>query len=297
MKFFLQDKLIRAITNDGKIRAAASISTELVETARAKHNTAPTATAALGRALTAAIFLGLNLKGDDTVTLRIMGDGPLGAIVTQGNSNFEVRGYVQDPNVHLPPTSAGKLDVGKAVGNEGILYVTKTMGLKDSYTGSSSLVSGEIAEDIAYYLYKSEQTPAVVALGVLIDRDHTCIAAGGYFVQALPGANGGDLAAIEENIQGLPAVTDLIRNGCTEKGILEKVFGQTPFQVLGENKCSFSCGCNKERLEKILVSMGEEELKDMIEKDGQAELRCHFCNEYYNFSKEELLQLLNELRQ
>lgn len=291
----MHDKIIRAITSDGKIRAAACISTELVEAARSKHKTAPTATAALGRALTAAIFLGLNLKGEDTVTLRIMGDGPLGAIITQGNSNFEVRGYVQDPNVHLPATPEGKLDVGKAVGNEGLLYVTKTMGLKDPYTGSSSLVSGEIAEDIAYYLYKSEQTPAVVALGVLIDRDHTCIASGGYIVQALPGANEEDLAGIEQNIRGIPAVTELIRNGSSAYDILEKVFGNTPLNILGEEECTFSCKCSKERLEKILVSMGREELKDMIEHDGQAELRCHFCNEYYNFSREELETLLQEM--
>ncbi|QNB45983.1 Hsp33 family molecular chaperone HslO [Thermanaerosceptrum fracticalcis] len=292
----MHNRLIRAATRDGSIRAAACIATELVETARRCHETSPTATAALGRALIGTMFLGLNLKGEDTLTVRIFGDGPLGGIITQADANYSVRGYVQEPHVHLPPTSQGKLDVGRAVGKDGFIYVTKDLGLKEPYTGSSPLVSGEIAEDFAYFLHQSEQTPAVVALGVLIDRDHTCIAAGGYFIQAFPGAQEDTLAQLEKNIGEVPPVTNLIADGFQEVEILQKVFGNIPFEVLAEEDWRFLCRCGKERLEKILISLGPEELKDMLEKEQGAELRCHFCNKQYHFSREEIEALLEEIR-
>lgn len=287
--------LLRAVTKDGLIRSAACIATELVETARKKHNTAPTATAALGRALIANIFLALNLKNEDTVTMRVLGDGPLGAIITQADAYNNVRGYVQVPECHLPLTAAGKLDVGRAVGKEGFLYVTKDMGLSEPYTGCSTLLSGEIGEDVAYYLNQSEQTPAVVALGVLIDRDHTCLAAGGFFIQALPGAEEKDLLRLEENLQDISSVTSLIMEGLEPAGILQKVFGGIPLEILEQSSWQFSCRCSRERLERVLMGMGKKEIKDMLENDGQAELRCHFCSEYYNFSGEELMSLLREM--
>jgi len=292
----LKDSLLRVIAGNGTIRAAACVATELVETARLKHNTAPTATAALGRALIANIFLALNLKGDDVVTLRILGDGPLGAIITQADARHCVRGYVQEPDTHLPPTPEGKLDVGGAVGKNGMIYVTKDLGLKDPYTGCSELLSGEIGDDVAYYLNQSEQTPAVVAVGVLIDRDHSCIAAGGFFLQALPGAGDDVLQKLEENIKAIPSVTGLITAGLGPAEILAKVFGDIPLEILEEEKWQFACQCNRERLEKVLISLGEEELKAMLAEQGEAELRCHFCNEYYRFSKDELEELLNQAK-
>ncbi len=292
----MHNRLIRTATQDGSIRAAACIATELVETARHCHETSPTATAALGRALIGTMFLGLNLKGEDTLTVRIFGNGPLGGIITQADANYSVRGYVQEPHVHLPPTPQGKLDVGRAVGKEGFIYVTKDLGLKEPYTGSSPLVSGEIAEDFAYFLHQSEQTPAVVALGVLIDRDHTCIAAGGYFIQAFPGAKEETLLELEENIREVPPVTSLIADGFQEVEILQKVFGDIPFEVLAEEHWAFSCRCGKKRLEKVLISLGPEELKDMMDKEQGAALRCHFCNQQYRFSREEIGALLEEIR-
>ncbi|MDX9870845.1 MAG: Hsp33 family molecular chaperone HslO [Clostridia bacterium] len=291
----MKNKILRAATTDKTIRAAACVATELVETARQKHGAAPTATAALGRALIANIFLALDLKGDDLVTLRIIGDGPLGAIITQADARHMVRGYVQEADTHLPPTPQGKLDVGGAVGKNGFVYVTKDLSFGGPYTGCSALVSGEIGEDIALYLNQSEQTPAVVAVGVLIDTDHSCIAAGGFFLQALPGAADDVLAGLEEIIQGIPSVTQLIAGGLSPQDILEKVFGGVELEYLAEEEWSFDCGCNKERLEKLLISLGREELEDMLGKEGQAELRCHFCNERYFFDKTELERLLAEM--
>ncbi|MFY9174206.1 MAG: Hsp33 family molecular chaperone HslO [Peptococcia bacterium] len=289
----MKDKLIRATTMDGTVRAAACVATELVETARKQHNTAATATAALGRALIANIFLALNLKGEDVVTLRILGDGPLGGIITQADANCTVRGYVQEPNVQLDVNPQGKLDVGGAVGKNGFIYVTKDLGLKEPYTGCSELVTGEIGDDVAYYLNQSEQTPAVVGVGVLIDRDHSCLAAGGFFIQALPGAEIELLEHLERNIQDVTSVSKLIQEGITPEEMLVKVFGDIPYKILDEEVWSFSCNCNRPKLEGVLLSLGQAELEDMIEKDGQAELRCHFCNEKYNFSKEELQALLD----
>lgn len=291
----MTDRLIRAVTKDKTIRLAALLGTAMVETARKKHNTAPTATAALGRALMGTMFLGMNLKNEETLTMRILGNGPLGAIITQADANRTLRGYVQNPDCHLPATPEGKLDVGKAVGQDGIIYVTKDLSLKEPYTSSSPLVSGEIAEDIAYYLHQSEQTPVVLSLGVLVDVDHTCIAAGGFFIQALPGTDENILCQLEERLKNLPSVSSLIYDGVTPEGILERIFPNESLEIIDESTWVFSCKCSKERLEKVLISLGTEEIKDMIEKEGQAELRCHFCNEEYVFSREELRGILEAI--
>jgi molecular chaperone Hsp33 len=268
----------------------------LVEEARVRHNTTPTVTAALGRALIATIFLGLNLKGNDTLTVRIAGNGPLGGIITQADANKTVRGYVHNPQVDLPLNPIGKLDVGGAVGREGFVYVTKDLGLKEPYTGMSPILTGEIGDDIAHYLYQSEQTPAVVAVGVLIGRDRTCLAAGGFFIQALPGCEDKTLSQLEANLAQINSVTAMIQEGLNGQKILEKVFGEIPLKFLEESEWQFSCRCHKERLEEVLISLGEKEIADMLEKGQGAELRCHFCNEYYNFSKEDLERLHKEIR-
>lgn len=291
----MSNLLLRATTEDGTIRAAAAITTQLVEEARKRHNTAPTATAVLGRALTSNIFLGMNLKGMDTVTMRFLGDGPIGAVVTQANSKAQVRGYVQEPSCHLPLNNLGKLDVGSAVGKEGYLYVTKDLGLKKPYTGSCALSSGEIGDDVAQYLIQSEQTPAVVAVGVLVDTDNTCQAAGGFFVQALPGAKDETLSVLNDNVKKITSVTRLIADNMSCEQILQKVFGSLKLNILENETWEFACSCNKERIEKILISMGEEELKDMLMKEKGAELRCHFCNEVYQFTEKNLANLVEEI--
>lgn len=286
--------LLRGTTLDGRIRTAVAVTTELVEKARKSHNTTPTATAALGRAMIANIFLALNLKSRDTITMRIMGNGPLGTIITQGDAHHNVRGYVQNPSCHLPLNEKGKIDVGSAVGKEGFIYVTKDIGLKEPYTGCSTLVSGEIGDDVAYYLNQSEQTPAVVGVGVLIDRDYTCKAAGGFFIQAMPGVNLEDLQAIEKNVNNINSVTTLIEQGLGPEEILQSMLGAIKLANLSEERWNFSCTCNRNRTEKVLFSLGKEELQDMIEKNEGTELRCHFCNQLYTFTKEDLESIIRQ---
>mgnify|MGYP000961815921 CR=1 FL=1 len=293
----MSDIVLRTTTKDGLIRAAAAVTTELVKEAQTRHQLAPTATAALGRALTANIFLSLNLKGEDTVTVRYMGNGPLGAMITQADAEHNVRGYVQEPECHLPSTPQGKLDVGKAVGREGYIYVTKNMGLIEPYTGCCPLASGEIGDDVAAYLHQSEQTPAVVAVGVLVDVDGSCLAAGGFFIQALPGAPEDVLLRLEKNVRRISSVTRLIASGYQVEDLLQKVFGDIPLEPPAAEDCKFSCRCSRERLEKILLSMGKDELEDMIAKEKGAQLRCHFCNEVYFFTTEELQNLAGEIKQ
>lgn len=284
---------MKATGADNQIRAFAAISTNLVEEARKRHDTSPVATAALGRTLTGALLLGNTLKGDDTLTIRILGDGPLGGIIANANSKGEVRGYVQEPHVELPLKSAGKLDVGKAVG-KGFLYITKDLGLKEPYTGSSEIISGEIAEDLNYYLFKSEQTPSVVSLGVLVDVDRTVKASGGYIVQLMPGASEEIIGLIESNINKIDPVSTMIDNGLNAEEILTKVMEGLEIKILDKQEVDFQCKCSKERLEKVLISLGKEELKGMIEEQAGAELTCHFCSDVHNFNAEELEKLICE---
>lgn len=289
-----QDYVVRAVAEEALIKAFVARTTELCEQARKCHDTYPTATAALGRILTAACMQGMNLKGDDRLTIRIQGDGPLGQLIAVSRSNGRVKGYVSQPHVHLPLRADGKLDVGGAVG-KGMLYVSKDMGLKEPYTGSVPLVTGEIAEDLTHYYAVSEQTPSVVALGVLVDVDNSVKGAGGVLIQVMPGATEDLIVKLEQNIAGLPSVSNYFAEGYAPEELLGLVFEGLDYRILANQPLVFACDCSKANLERILISLGEEDLRYLCEEQEGAEVRCHYCNQSYRFTKEDIERLIREL--
>lgn len=292
----MNSTITRVIAADRQIKAVCIDGTQIVDEAVKRHGLYPVATAALGRTMMGALLLAANFKDNNSkLTVRVLGDGPLGGIVVTANGRFQVRGYVQEPQLELPLSKEGKLDVGRAVGKNGFLHVTKDLLLKEPYTGTSKLVSGEIGEDFAAYLYHSEQTPSVVALGVLVNPDGTVLSSGGILVQLLPNTDEKIIAKLEENIAMLEPVSRLMQQGLSIDKILMEMFlrGLNPVQ-LERQEARFLCECNKEKLEKTLISLGEKELVDIIEEQGRAELTCHFCNSQYVFTKVELKELLKE---
>jgi len=276
----MPDHLVRAIAAGGNVLGFAAVTTDTVEEARRRHRTAPTATAALGRTLAATVMLGAGLKDGQRLTVRVLGDGPLGGIVSEGNGRGEVRGYVQNPQVDLPLTPRRKLNVGAAVGR-GTLHVTKDVGLRYPYHGSVPLVSGEIGEDVAHYLVVSEQVPAVVALGVLVAPDQSVEAAGGFILQVLPGAPAQIPRYLEERVSHLPGVTHLVRRGGSAAELLSEALGDLDSRLLEEVPVAFRCGCSRQRVEGVLVAMGREEVSRLVEEEGQAEVICRFCGDRY----------------
>lgn len=285
----MKDHIIKATTTGG-VRAFAVVTTNLAEEARKRHDCYPVAAAGLGRTMTAALLLSANLKTNESITIRIAGDGPLGEIVADAHASGIVRGYVKNPHVDLP-LREGKLDVGAGVGS-GQLYVTRFTGLKQPFTGSSELVSGEIAEDITNYLFVSEQTPSSVGLGVLVEPDLTVGAAGGFMIQALPNADDEVLTQIEKNMMTMPPVSQLIKEGKDAAGIINMIFAGLPVTLHDEEGVSFMCPCSHERIEDVLVSLGAEEIYDIIKSDGQAEICCHFCGEKYHFNENDLQNVI-----
>jgi len=286
------DKVIRAIEKNGKIRIFGAITTELVDTASKIHNTSSVVSAALGRCLTANCMMGIMLKGEnETVSLQIKGDGPLTTIVTAGNCKGEVRGYVGNNFVELPLNDKGKLDVGKAVGN-GYLTVIRDLGLKEPYIGRVELQTGEIADDLTYYYASSEQVPSVIALGVLVDRDLSVKAAGGYIIQLMPQAEEEVILRLEENIKEITPITTLIDEGKSIEEILAIVL--KGFDILTTDTLTplYKCNCNRDKIQRAITSLGKEEIKDIIETDEQAELVCYYCNTKYLFDKNQLLDIL-----
>ena len=292
---FLQNKKGEIILKDYlvKVLAYAVRTTETVGEAQRRHNTWPTASAALGRTMTAGLMLGAMLKGEEKITIKIEGRGPLGIILVDANARGEVRGYVTNPQTHLAITESGKLDVGGAVGTDGTLRVVKDIGLRDYFTGQVPLVSGEIAEDFAYYLATSEQIPSSVGLGVLVNTDNSIQAAGGFMIQMLPGAEEQTISAIEERLKTIAPVSSMIQEGLTPEEILEQLLGPGEGQVLERMEVKFKCSCSRERIAGALASLGPEEIKKIIDEDDQAEAICHFCNKKYFFSREELEKMLN----
>ena len=288
----MEDYIIRATAADGAIRAFAVTSKNTVETARSLHNTSPVATAALGRLLSAAAMMGIMLKGEkDLLTLQIRGDGPLQGIVVSADSEANVKGYVFNPYVEVPHKYEGKLDVSKAIGN-GNISVIKDIGLKEPYCGQIELVSGEIAEDLTYYFAKSEQTPSAVGLGVLIDRDTTVMASGGFIIQLMPDADDEIAEKLEEKINRTPYVTTLLDMGYTPEDILKLILGDFNLEINEKKEMRFYCNCSRSRVEKALISLGKDELTKIIEEDKKAQLHCHFCNKEYNFNEDELREIL-----
>ena len=280
----MQDYWIRSVTEDGSVRAMAAVTTHTVDQARRRHATAPTATAALGRTLTAAGLLGSTLKDGQTVMVRVLGDGPLGGALAMGDASGGVRGYVANPDVHLPLTPTGKLDVGSAVGR-GTLHVTVDVGLRVPYHGSVPLVSGEIGEDLASYLVSSQQVPSVVALGVLVSPDQRVIAAGGLIVQVLPGADEGVTDYLDKRARLIPTVTSLISSGRTPEEIVEEALGDLPSRVIARQPVRFRCGCSVRKVRDVLVALGEREMRDLLEERGSIEVRCNFCGRRYEFGE------------
>ncbi len=289
-------KIYKAIDSQGLVRVFFVDSRDMVETARKIHNTSPVATAALGRTLTMTALIGSGMKDkEDTVSVFIKGDGPLGQIVTTANGNGAVKGYVANPAVHLPLKSNGKLDVGAAVG-KGSLSITMDLGLKEPYCGQVPLVTGEIAEDFTYYYAKSQQIPTAISLGVLVDRDYSVKRSGGLFVQLMPGCDDETAALIEKNVTELPSVTTMLEEGMTPDLIVTSVFAGLFFKYLDDDEYSYKCDCSREKIERALISLGEKELKNMIEEDHKAEVTCRFCPEVYKFTEFDLINLLNKAK-
>ena len=286
-----RDYMIRAIAADDQIRAFAVTSRDLVEEARRAHNTGPIATAALGRLMSGALMMSDMLKNEgDLLTLQVRGDGPLGGIVVTAGQDGTVKGYVFEPGVVLPPNASGHLNVGGAVGR-GTLTVIRDLDMKNTYTGQVELVSGEIAEDLTQYFAESEQIPSSVGLGVLMNRDNTVRAAGGFIVQAMPSCSDDVLVRLEESLRAFGMVTDYLREGHTPEEMLEEVLGGLGMRVTDKRPVRFACSCSRERVARVLVTLGKDELDGMIREGKPVELGCRFCGRKYTYSVGELAEL------
>lgn len=284
-------KLVRMISEDGTLTVMAADTTDIVARAEQIHQTTAVTSAALGRLLTAACFMGIVLKGkDNSVTVRLNGSGPAGSVIAASDSYGNVRGYISDPTVELPLNEKGKLDVAGAVGKEGTLTVMKDLGLKEPYIGQVPIASGEIAEDITSYYAISEQTPTVCALGVLVDTDLTIKRAGGFIIQLLPTAMDDTIDKVEECIQNIESVTVMLEKGMTPEEICRHVLKGFELEVLDEEEPVYLCNCSRERVEKALISTGREELEEMAQ-DATTQVTCHFCDKKYEFTSEQILAL------
>ena len=293
----MSDKLVRAITKDGMVKAAAVSTRSLTERARQIHKTLPVATAALGRSLAAASMMGNALKEDGaSVTLRIQGGGPLGQVLAVSDNQGNVRGTVGNPALDFPLRPDGKLDVGGAVGCDGTLTVIRDLHMKEPYIGSVALLGGEIAEDLAAYFVESEQIPTACGLGVLVDRDQSVLAAGGYLIQLLPGAGEDTIACVEGGVLAAGSVTGLLAEDPDPASLLRRVLSDFELDILEETPIEYRCDCSRARMERALISLGPDELRDMIEEQGQAELTCRFCDNVQRFSREQLEALLAGMR-
>lgn len=288
----MKDYIVRAMAADQQIRAFAVTSKELVETARKAHNTSPVATAALGRLLSAGAMMGVMMKGEkDLLTLQIKGSGPLGGVTVTADSKGNVKGYADHPEVILPPNAQGKLDVGGAVGI-GILNVIKDLGLKEPYNGSVELKTGEIGDDLTYYFAVSEQVPSSVGLGVLMNKDNTVRQAGGFIIQLMPFIDEKIVDRLEEKLAGVTSVTSMLDQGYTPEMILNELLGEFGVEFTDKMPAQFFCNCDKQRVEKALISVGRKSLNEMVQDGKTIEVNCHFCNSAYEFTVEELKDLI-----
>jgi molecular chaperone Hsp33 len=288
------DKLVRCITKDGNLVIMAADTTDMVEKAQQIHKTSAVASAALGRLLTASSLMGNMLKGEnDSLTLRLNGSGPCGTIIAVSDSSGNARGYVANPVVEIPLNSKGKLDVGGAVGKEGSLTVIKDLGLKEPYVGQIPIVSGEIAEDITNYYAVSEQIPTVCALGVLVDKNLSIKAAGGFIIQLLPTAQDDIIDAVERCIKGIPSVTEMISSGLSPEEICKRVLAEFELEVLDESVPLYKCNCSRKRVEKALISTGLKSLEELsLEKE--TEVCCQFCENKYIFTSDDIKKLMDD---
>ncbi len=285
-------KIVRTISEDGGIICCAIDSTDMVYRAEQIHTTSATVTAAMGRLMTAASIMGSMLKGEDnSVTLRIKADGPIGALIAVSDAKGNVKAYVENPVVEIPLNSYGKLDVSGAVGKDGMLYVIKDIGMKEPYIGQVPIVSGEIAEDITNYYATSEQTPSVCGLGVLVNPDLTVKSAVGFLVQLMPGVDDESIDKLENNINALEPVSKMLADGMTPEDIAFKVLDGFAPQVLDTFNASYKCDCSKERVERALISIGRDELLKMADEQPETSVECHFCDKVYKFTPDDLRKL------
>lgn len=289
----MSDKIIRAIARDAGIQITVAQTRDIVERARQIHKTLPVATAALGRTLTAASMIGDQLKSEDgSATIQVKGNGILGSIIAVSDSKGNVRGYLQNPAADLPLREDGKLAVGMAVG-AGYLMVIKDVGMKEPVTGTVALVSGEIAEDITRYFAESEQIPSACALGVLVDTDQSVRQAGGYLVQLMPNVTDEEIAQLEQGIAAAGSITTMLEQGNTPEEIARRVLSGFDVEILGQAPIAYQCNCGTEKVSRALISMGREELQNLITEEEKIEITCQFCDKIYQFSREQLQELLN----
>ena len=294
----MSDYLVKSLAFDGQIRAYAVDATETVSTAQKLHDTWSAASAALGRSLVGTLLLAsASLQGDETMTVKINGNGPVGGIVVDGNANGTVKGYVQNPHVHLPLNDKHKIDVKGAVGTEGFLAVTKDLGLKEPFTGQVPLVSGELGEDFTYYLAKSEQIPSSVGLSVFVNSDNSIETAGGFMIQVMPGAKEETISQIEKRLAEIPMVSEMMRDGKKPEDILNEILGAENVKVLDKMPVSYHCDCSRERFLGVLTSLPTDQLQEMADEDHGAEAVCHFCGKKYQFTEDEFRNIIKVKKQ
>ena len=293
----MSDRIVRAISSDGFVKAAAVCSRDLTERARQIHKTLPVGTAALGRTLAAASMMGNALKGQGaSLTLQIKGGGPLGTVLAVSDPEGNVRGYVTNPGVDIPLRADGKLDVGTAVGSEGTMTVIKDLQMKEPYVGTIDLMGGEIAEDVAAYFVESEQIPTACGLGVLVDRDQSVRAAGGYLIQLLPGADEDTIVKVEGGILAAGSVSAILDKDPDPEHLLRAVMSDFDIRILESSDVEYRCYCSRERVERALISLGAEELEGILREQGSCQLTCQFCDAVYEFSTGELQALIDGLK-
>ncbi|MHA2895362.1 redox-regulated molecular chaperone HslO [Bacillus cereus] len=291
----MKDYLVKALAFDGEVRAYSVRTTNTVSEAQRRHDTWRTASAALGRSLTAGTMMGAMLKGEQKLTIKVEGNGPIGPILVDAHANGDVRGYVTNPHVDFEGTEQGKLRVYQAVGTEGFVTVIKDIGMREPFIGQSPIVSGELGEDFTYYFAVSEQTPSSVGVGVLVNGDDSILAAGGFILQIMPGAQDETISFIEDRLQNIPPVSTLIEQGLSPEELLYAVLGEDKVKVLETMDVQFNCTCSRERIESVLISLGKTELEQVREEEEETEVHCHFCNERYKFSKEDITNLIENL--
>ena len=291
----MSDYLVKALAYEGFVRAYAVNATETIAEAQRRHDTWNTSSAALGRTMIGALMLGATLKGEDKMTVKIEGNGPAGAIVVDSNGKGEVKGYIKNPHISLPLNEVGKIDVRGAVGTEGMFTVIKDLGLKEPFSGQTPIVSGEIGEDFTYYLAVSEQIPSAVGVSVLVDTDDSIKTAGGFMIQIMPGASDEIIDQIEARLKETARISTLLDEGQTPEEILQKLLATDDVEFLETMSVQFKCDCSKEKFASAIITLGAEQIQELIDQDHGAEAVCAFCNNKYEYSEADLYELKHEL--
>lgn len=293
-KIKMEDYLVKALCYEGSIRAYAVCATNTISEAQKRHDTWSSSTAALGRTMVGALLLGATLKGDDKLTVKVQGNGPAGSIVVDSDGSGNTKGYLKNPHVSLTLNESGKIDVRGAVGTEGIFTVIKDLGLKETFSGQTPIVSGEIGEDFTYFMAVSEQIPSAIGLSVLVDTDESVKAAGGFMIQVMPGADEKTIDFIEQRLQEVPMISRLIDEGESPEGILERLLGKEEIEILEKMPVQFKCNCSKEKFGTAIIAVGLDEINAMIDEDHGAEAVCQFCGNKYHYSEADLIELRDE---